>query len=457
MNDNPSWHAMATERLAAMIAGPPEPRRSFVRGGASLAEVYAMAAWLRAYYRGPGAGEAAVCLVAEDRAVIAAAILAALAGGPTLLLPFSRSAASLEAIRRRTGFVSVIGDGIDALPRGVQVVRPEPDGAVVVPMVPVSPDRVILHLSTGGTTGAPRIWKKTAANVLLESWWLADFFRVTEGDCIVATVSPYHIYGLLYTVLLPLVSPAAVAPETPSYPGDIVEAIQRHRATILVSVPAHYAALQGKPVNAGSLRLAISSAGMLAEPSNHDFTERNQVDLFEIYGSTETGGIARRNRFRGETMFTFFPMIERRCSQNRLAVRSPFLSPDLPADAEGFFATGDAVQFSGEDMFLLQGRIDHIAKVGGKRVDLEAVRMILKRQPGVVDAVVLAVPAAGGRENRIVALVQGTCGAEQLRAAVAQEAEPYALPRTIKVVAAIPLTATGKVDREAIGALLSHD
>jgi acyl-coenzyme A synthetase/AMP-(fatty) acid ligase len=439
--------------LAALPAWPRVPERAFVRAGASCGDVYRMAGWLLRYYQ-RHRDTAPVCLVAADRGVIAAALLASLAGGPPLLFPYGFSARILADIQRVAGYTLAIADRQCAVPEQVTTICPQPEGdGEPLWSEPPSPERVIVKLFTGGTTGSPQFWSKSAANLLLEAIYLAEALSVTSRDRIVATVSPYHIYGLLYSVLLPLVSSASVAAATPSFPAEITRIIVAEEATILISVPAHYEALQGKKTSTGTLRLAVSSAGMLADESNRDFFRRNQVDLAEIYGSTETGGVAGRYRSRGEEHFTFFPAIQGRLCGERLAVRSPYVSPEAPRDAQGFYCSGDRAVFVSERSFSLLGRSDHITKVGGNRVDLEEIRAAIKRQPGVVDGIALTVAAVGGREHQIVALVQGSCSADSLRVGLAQVLEPYALPRIIRFVDHLPRNDRGKYDRDAMLAL----
>ncbi len=88
-------------------------------------------------------------------------------------------------------------------------------------------------------------------------------------------------------------------------------------------------------------------------------------------------------------------------------------------------------------------------------MDLEEVRAIIKKVPGVSDSVVLALPDPGGREHRIAALVQGA-GVDMalLRQTLADSLEFYALPRVLKTVGQIPLQDNGKYDRNAIIGLL---
>lgn len=436
--------------LARLPARPCFPEQAFVRSGASCGDVYRMAGWLLRYYQ-CHRDETAICLAATDRGVIAAALLASLAGGPPLLLPYGFSERILADIHRVAGYRLAIADRQCDVPADVTTVCPRPEGDdAPLWSTPPPPQRVIVKLFTGGTTGRPQFWSKSAANLLLEANYLADALGVCGRDRIVATVSPYHIYGLLYSVLLPLVSSACVAAGTPSFPAEITRTIAAEEATVLISVPAHYEALQGKKTSAGTLRLAVSSAGMLAEESNRDFYRRNRVDLAEIYGSTETGGVAGRYRCRGEEHFSLFPAVQGRLCGERLAVRSPYISPEVRRDEQGFYCSGDRVAFASARSFSLLGRSDHIAKVGGNRVDLEEIRAAIKRQPGIVDGVALTVPSGGGREHQIVALVQGSCSVDGLRAGLARVLEPYALPRVIRFVDQLPMSDRGKYDHDAM-------
>ena len=114
---------------AAIVALLNETRfadREFVQGGATFAEIYAMASWLRATLAGPE-HRGTVCLATEDRALIAAALLAALAGGPVLLLPFAFSCHALAGMQQATGFTVVLADNDTPgkFPPGIEVIKPQ--------------------------------------------------------------------------------------------------------------------------------------------------------------------------------------------------------------------------------------------------------------------------------------------------------------------------------------------
>ena len=453
-------------------AVPVNPGQLFALPGTSFAEVYQMAAWLNTAFAAMDSGEP-VCLATENRAVIAAALLAGLCGKTPLLLPHALSDHVLQQMQEETGFTAAVCDtGTKLSTAGqakVNILTPEriraestaKSATLVTAPLPftVTPDRELLRLFTGGSTGAPKIWSKSAANLLTEAAYLTNLFSITERDIIVATISPCHIYGLLFSVLVPLLSSATVLAATPSFPAEIATAVQENRATILAAVPVHYRAVRQQTVSKGSLRLAVSSAGMLDPEDNRIFCERNRTTITEVYGSTETGGIASRNRAEGEENFTPFAEVDWKIKGERLLVRSPYISEQAKRDADNFFLTGDRVTAVGNNAFQLLGRMDGITKVGGKRVDLAEIREIIRDQPEIADCFVLALAAAHGRENCIAALVQPVSpdrfNREALISSLQQELEPYALPRIIRTTEAIPMTGAGKYAVKTIREILS--
>jgi len=440
--------------IRRLLAGPDDPRREFVIGGASYSAVHALAAGITAEY---GADGAPVCLCARERAVVAAALLAALAGRTTLILPHAFDEPVLEELRQGTGCSAVISDVPRPVPTGVRLCIPSagraPRRTLADAPARKSASDPWLRLFTGGSTGAPKMWTKTVRNLLAETSAIVGHYRVTDSDRILATVDSNHIYGLLYAILTPLASYASVVAETPTFPAEIQAAGRRARATILVSVPAHYRALNGHPCDLPTLRLAFSSAGTLAEEDALAFSARTGAPVAEIYGSTETGGIAARVRRAGERDFKVFPAIAVRIEEERLSVRSAYLSPELPLDADGFHLTSDRARATPGGRFELLGRVDGVIKVGGRRVDLESVRQSLAGLPGVRDAVALALPVGRGREHRIVAVVEADAGTLDLGPAALASLPPHARPRPIKVLPKIPLTPAGKYDRKAIASL----
>lgn len=441
------------EHIRRIISGPGHAEKEFVVSGYTYEDVYEMASGLRSSFSSLDSDNGTVCLCAENKAVIAAALLASLAGAPPFILPYAHSQQVLTEMHSSTGYEIAVTDTERELPTGVKTILPEHRRGIVSDLScerPVGPDVELLRLYTGGSTGKPRIWSKTVKNLFSEAIYLCGKFDISHRDRFVATVSPYHIYGLLFSVVIPLVSSASVLGDIYSFPHEIISAIKDASATVLVSVPMHYGVLRGHSISGNSLRIAFSSAGVLDKVDGDDFHRRTGVGVMEIYGSTETGGIASRCRAKGESAFTPFDNIDWKIVDERLHVRSGFVSPEIERAPDGFVATCDRARRHDNNSFLLLGRSDTVIKVGGKRVDLEEVRTKLNELPGVMDCVVISLPVHRGRENAIAALIEGNLDKADLRLSLSDVLEPYALPRSIKIVDNMPYTATGKYDRKTI-------
>jgi uncharacterized 2Fe-2S/4Fe-4S cluster protein (DUF4445 family)/acyl-coenzyme A synthetase/AMP-(fatty) acid ligase len=444
--------------ITRLLAGPDRPGQAFTMPGCNYGELYQTARRIKFFFDRQTEDAAPVCLCTDDRGIMAAAMLASLAGGPPLLIPHALSPAALLEMHQATGFGSAIAASGDLLPPGVTAIDPGQLAEEVEMLASddePDPDRPWVFLFTGGSTGAPRLWSKTAANLLGEVAYLIDRFEVSNTDRILATVPATHIYGMLYSLLTPLAASARVVAQTPSFPEEIKQRMTDASPTIFISVPIHYRALKEKPPNQGTLRLAFSSAGPLTEADGTAFSTATGVELFEIYGSTETGGIATRCRARGEEGLTPYNCIQWRVAGDSLDIRSDFLSQELSIRESGWFTVSDRVKPHGKDGFVVVGRMDSIVKVGGNRVDLEKVRQAILRIDGIDEALVLAKPVETGRDSEIVALAVGALSVTDVRKALDNVLEPHEKPRRLRMVAEIPMAATGKIDRRTIEALFT--
>jgi O-succinylbenzoic acid--CoA ligase len=123
-----------------------------------------------------------------------------------------------------------------------------------------------------------------------------------------------------------------------------------------------------------------------------------------------------------------------------------------PKDAGGWFATGDLGEIDESSGRLrVFGRRGDLIITGGENVWPEPVEAILAGQPGVADVAIVGRPDPEWGE-RVVAVVvpadpSAPPGLDALRAAVREQLGPWAAPRTIELVDAIPRTALGKVRR----------
>ena len=144
--------------------------------------------------------------------------------------------------------------------------------------------------------------------------------------------------------------------------------------------------------------------------------------------------------------------------------------PDLTAErfvphpfARGrrLYRTGDRGRIGPDGDLTLLGRVDHVVKVRGARVDPAEVERVLVRIKGVRQACVVGRPGRDGSPELaayVVASVSEEAGrpkglsAERLRRLLPEHLPPHLVPSSVTVLPALPLTTTGKVDRGALPA-----
>jgi acyl-coenzyme A synthetase/AMP-(fatty) acid ligase len=436
-----------------IVSGPRDPDAPFFFDGDTFGLIYSLSNDIKAAIAKRAVPDQPLCVCTVNRAYVAAAMIAALSGGPKLLLPFAHTLETLEDAQRKMPYRFALVDEDRPLPAGIEPLFVQ--GLTGGPVAKQASEfrrleTPWLYLFTGGSTGTPQLWSKTPENLLSEAFFLAETFKISADDKILATVPANHIYGLLYSVLLPLVTGAAVGRNTPSYPKEIAHGLAETKASVFISIPAHYRALKESPVGRHHLRMAFSSAGPLSEEEDRAFFANTGIPVTEIYGSTETGGIAYRKRAEAQVSLTTFSCVDVKIEKDQLWVRSDFLSEELPKNEDGFFQTADRAAPEGTTGFHLLGRSDGIVKVGGKRVDLMQIQELLKGASGVRDAYVFSLPVDSGRENEILALIEGELDEEQLRKSALTGLEAYAQPRRVRIVERIPVSLSGKHDRKAI-------
>lgn len=328
----------------------------------------------------------------------------------------------------------------------------------------LDPTRRALSLYTSGSTGEPRRIDKTFAQLDAE---LAAHLRLwpLEGRLVISQVSHQHIYGLLFGILRPLCEGAPLAnaacrtPETlGTWLDRLAEAPAAPPEAVLVSAPPPLERLPETlvpPVAAGRLARVHSSGAPLSAAASAHARRVLDAPVAEVYGSSETGGIAWRDQQRGEA-WTPLPDVEVRADdEGGLWLRSPYLaSPGWQPQADRIAPL--------EKGFRLLGRADRIAKVGGKRLSLTGLERRLGRHPDVLRVHALPLP---GRPHRLGAVLQLAAPAlpwsrdarrarvAELRHALAGAYPASLMPRHWRFVATWPTNAQGKLGAAEVASL----
>ena len=222
----------------------PTDHVAFGRGGErSAADLLADAALLAAELPPPTDGSQVLLVFKSDRYAFATSLLGAWAAGHSVALPPNTSRDSVLSVLRRPDVVAMLHDTDAGKP-----IRIEPFGAALpqrpgLATVTIPARPTVATVFTSGTERTMTPCPKSEAQLLTEAAVLAEAFGAAPGERLVATVQPSHIYGLLFSVLVPLVSGGAFIRETPFHTETIAKKVKAHGARTLVTVPAHLSGL----------------------------------------------------------------------------------------------------------------------------------------------------------------------------------------------------------------------
>lgn len=318
-----------------------------------------------------------------------------------------------------------------------------------------------LTLYTSGSSGVPKPIRKTLAQFDAEVRTLETQWGAALGvSTMLASVPHRHIYGLLFRVFWPLAAGRAFDRATCAEPRQLQARLAQCGSGAVVSSPAQLArwpALPGFVALAAARCRIFSSGGPLDAQAAQAYAGAFGAAPVEIYGSTETGGIAWRQQHVCEAWQPVPGVAVKRDADGALMLRSPHLGHD------GWHRTDDAVTFDADGRFRLQGRLDRVVKLDGKRVSLPEIEALLARHPHVAQAAAVVLPGASRERLGVLVALTGEGSAalcEQgrvaftkvLRGHLAEYLETVVLPRRWRFCAALPFDARGKLPAAAVAA-----
>ncbi len=249
-------------------------------------------------------------------------------------------------------------------------------------------DFMFLYFSSG-STGFPSGALKTKENILEEIEVISSLLKKYNIKRVIVTVPFIHLYGSLFGLFFPLVNGIDIIFKEHFLPHDLLEMIDDN--SLVVTTPLYIKALNRINESKNlSKSLFVSSTGPLFPDDAKEFNDKFSTNILQIFGSTETGGIAYK--FNDETLWTITKKVITSINENNeLKVESPFIS-NLIYEKEfkttnHQIQTFDYVEFEG-NKFKLIGRSSQILKVAGKRYSTIQIENILEEIDGIEKAVV---------------------------------------------------------------------
>ncbi|MDT5069925.1 MAG: fatty acid CoA ligase FadD36 [Mycobacterium sp.] len=440
---------------AVRIDGATLSRSDLVGGATSVAERIA------------GLQRVAV-LATPTTSTVLAVIGCLIAGVPVVPVPADVGAAERRHILTDSGAQAWLGE----LP-------PETEG---LPHVPVRlharswhryqeppPDATALIIYTSGTTGPPKGVVISRRAIAADIDALAQAWQWTPDDTLVHGLPLFHVHGLV----LGLLGSLRIGNRLVHTGRPTPEAYAEARGSLYFGVPTVWSRIVGDQKAAEALasaRLLVSGSAPLPVPVFDELVRLTGHAPVERYGSTESlitlSTLADGERRPGWVGLPLAGVSSRLVDDDgaevphdgetigRLEVWGPTLfdgylnRPEATAevvDADGWYRTGDIAVIDGSGMHRIVGResVDLI-KSGGYRIGAGEIETVLLGHAGVTEAAVVGVPD-DDLGQRIVAFVVGDAEPADLIDFVAQQLSVHKRPREVRIVAALPRNAMGKV------------
>ncbi|RJE89410.1 AMP-binding protein [Paracoccus onubensis] len=343
--------------------------------------------------------------------------------------------------------------------------------------VQTSRDDVALLGFTSGTTGRPKATVHYHRDLLIiADGYAKEILGVTPEDIFVGSPPLAFTFGLGGLAVFPLRFGATATLLETASPPNMIEIIEKFRATVCFTAPTAYRAMlraMDEGADLSSLRAAVSAGETLPGPVYEEWMAKTGKPMLDGIGATEMLHIFISNRFDdhrpactgrpvngyevkiidedGEPVPTGEP--------GRLAVRGPtgcrYLADDRQADyvRDGWNITGDTFVMDEDGYLHFAARSDDMIVSAGYNIAGPEVEAALLSHPAVVECAVVAAPddARGQIVQAHVVLSEGQIGDENmvklLQAHVKAEIAPYKYPRSVRFVTALPKTESGKIQR----------
>ena len=334
---------------------------------------------------------------------------------------------------------------------------------------------------TSGTTGRPKGCRHSHAT-LLASNLASQVWRGLHMDAVFLCVAPlFHMLGFQNGMNLPVTLGATLVMMPRWSPAQAVALVERHRVTVWTAPPAMVMDFFSQPEasthDLSSLALLSGGGAAMPEAVATMLAERFGLQYGEAYGLTETAAFLHANPLaRGKRQCLGLPTqgVESRIVDpetlhplppgevGELVTRGPqvmlgyWRNPAADAaafielDGRTFFRTGDLASVDEDGYFFFRDRLKRMINASGYKVWPAEVESMLFEHPAIQEACVIGVPDPRRGETVRALVVRSPKAADPLTedALIAwcrTRMAAYKVPRSIRFMASLPRSGTGKV------------
>ena len=316
------------------------------------------------------------------------------------------------------------------------------------------PSEAMVVFYTSGSSGQSKPIVKSWHVLNRELMVLSSSFQLLGRLTFISTVSHQHIYGLLFRLLWPLANGHIIDSAQLQYPEHIAQKLQSCPQAVLVSSPAQLARLCNDNVlvtQRASLQWLFSSGGPLNNEHAQTLYQQLKRPITQVYGSTETGGIAYRQVLDASINTPWQPFSGNHLAvdeQGRMLLNSYILQ-------QKNVSLDDSATLLSNGQFHLLGRLDRTIKIEEKRLNLDELEAQLIKHEWVQEAKLIVVPAKRVQIGALVVLnavgqqhldSQGKLATNRLlNNFLSNRFERVCLPRKWRYIQALPYNSQAKL------------
>lgn len=348
----------------------------------------------------------------------------------------------------------------------------------------LNPDQLAVIAYSSGTTGVPKGVMLSHRNLVsnLVQFQHQDPVPITEVDVFLNHLPFFHIYGMNVLMAEAIYVGATQVIMSRFDPDELVDLIDRHRATLLFTVPPVVLTLvknlpRLRQGNLSSLRYVNTGAAPLAPEVAREFRRLTGVPVKMGYGLTETSPTTNADFYADPDHESVGPPVsdtEERIVDvqdwrnvlkpgevGELLVRGPQImqgywrDPELTAQVltDGWFHTGDLARMDERGYVFIVGRTKEMIKYKGYTVAPNELEALLLQHPDVKDCAVVGVAdrEAGEIPTAFVVLKPGSrADGDALMDFLRNKVAGYKRVRQVELVDAIPRSPSGKILRRLL-------
>jgi len=335
-------------------------------------------------------------------------------------------------------------------------------------------------LYTSGTTGFPKGATLTHGNVVSNMFATVHHAGFRQDDRMMLFLPLFHVFAQNFIMNAALNACATLVLHRRFVPDQVLDSIQRHRATMFFAVPTIFINLLSMDLSRydlSSIRYDFSAAATMPQEVSRRWTERFGRPVFEGYGLTECSPFACYNhdfRFKFGSVGTAVENFELKIMDEEdrevplgqwgeICIKGPGVmkgywgQPEETARAlrNGWLHSGDIGMMDDEGYVFIVDRVKDMINVAGFKVWPAEVEQALYRHPAIREVAVYGVsdPIKGEAVRAAIILREGAAaGGDEIIAFCRERLAVYKAPVSVEFVKELPKSATGKILKRVLRA-----